>query len=194
MIIGLTGYIGSGKGTVADILVKKHGYRSFAFADTLKDAVSVIFGWDRHLLEGNSNASRAFRERIDPWWSHKLGYEVTPRLMLQRMGTEACRDIIGNNIWIAALERRLQDEKKVVIHDARFVNEISFIRSLGGSIIRIDRDKKTTVTDRHVSETDWNDILPDAIIENTGSVQDLENEVTLLLTNLEKPYKLFHTL
>ena len=43
MIIGLVGYIGSGKGTVGDILVRDHQYYKFAFADALKDAVSQIF-------------------------------------------------------------------------------------------------------------------------------------------------------
>ena len=107
MIIGLVGYIGSGKGTVGDILVRNHEYHKFAFADALKDAVSQIFVWPRGLLEGDSNASRAFRERVDTWWSYKLGYEVTPRLILQKMGTEACRHGIADNIWIAALEKQI---------------------------------------------------------------------------------------
>ena len=128
MIIGLVGYIGSGKGTVGDILVREHGYYKFAFADALKDAVSQIFVWPRGLLEGDSNASRAFRERVDPWWSHKFGYEVTPRLILQKFGTEACRHGIADNIWIAALEKRIQGYDDVVISDCRFPNEIDFIQ------------------------------------------------------------------
>ena len=128
MIIGVVGFIGSGKGTVGDILERDHGYKKFAFADALKDAVATIFVWPRGLLEGDTNASRAFRERVDPWWSNKFGYEVTPRLILQLMGTEACRHGIADNIWIAALEKRIHGYEDVVISDCRFPNEIDFIR------------------------------------------------------------------
>ena len=38
MIIGVVGFIGSGKGTVADILVEKHGFVKLSFADAVKDA------------------------------------------------------------------------------------------------------------------------------------------------------------
>ena len=107
MIFGIVGFIGSGKGTVGDILVNEYAFSKHAFADSLKDAVSVIFGWDRSALEGDTEASRTFREQIDPWWSERLGFEVTPRLILQRMGTEACRHGIADNIWIAALEKRI---------------------------------------------------------------------------------------
>jgi len=51
MIIGLVGFIGAGKGTVADILVEKHGFIKESFANSVKDAVSVIFGWDRTFLK-----------------------------------------------------------------------------------------------------------------------------------------------
>jgi dephospho-CoA kinase len=35
MIIGLVGFIGSGKGTIADILTKKHNFTKLSFADTV---------------------------------------------------------------------------------------------------------------------------------------------------------------
>jgi len=50
MIIGVCGLIGSGKGTVADILQNNHNFIKVSFADSLKDCVSVVFGWDRALL------------------------------------------------------------------------------------------------------------------------------------------------
>lgn len=195
MIVGVVGYIGSGKGTVGDILVREHGYRQFAFADALKDSVAVIFGWDRDLLEGVSNASRSFRERVDPWWSHKLGYEVTPRLILQKMGTEACRHGIADNIWIAALEKRIQGMNDVVITDVRFPNEIAFIRSLGGKIIRVSRGPDPSTQERekmHISETAWSDVVPDFTIENETTIYDLKDKVKLILTVEDKTNTIFH--
>lgn len=197
MIIGLVGYIGSGKGTVGDILVRDHQYTKFAFADALKDATSTIFMWPRGLLEGDSNASRTFREKVDPWWSHKLGYEVTPRLILQKMGTEACRNGIADNIWIAALEKRMLGYENVVISDCRFPNEIDFIRSAGGVIIRVKRGDDPSpeeLSKMHISETAWNSYEPDWTIHNDKDIEGLKSCVSDLLTNLEKQYKMSHTL
>lgn len=184
MIVGLVGYIGSGKGTVGDILVREHGYRQFAFADALKDAVATIFTWPRGLLEGDSNASRTFREKVDPWWSHKLGYEVTPRLILQRFGTEACRHGIADNIWIAALEKRIHGYDDVVLTDVRFPNEIDFVRSVGGVIVRVKRGEDPTpeeLASKHVSETAWNYVVPDIVIDNDGTLEQLKEKVKLTL-------------
>ena len=52
MIIGICGLIGSGKGTVADVLVEQHKFKKISFADKIKDAVSVLFDCDRDMLEG----------------------------------------------------------------------------------------------------------------------------------------------
>lgn len=197
MIIGLVGYIGSGKGTVGDILVRNHGYTKFAFADALKDATSTIFMWPRGLLEGDSEASRAFRERVDSWWSHKLGYEVTPRLILQKMGTEACRNGIADNIWIAALEKRIAGYQDVVISDVRFPNEIDFVRSAGGVIIRVQRGEDPSpeeLSKMHISETAWNSCEVDRTIHNDKDIEGLRLSVTTLLTDLDKQYKMMHTL
>ena len=193
MIIGLVGYIGSGKGTVGDILVKEHGYRQFAFADALKDATSQIFLWPRGLLEGDSVASRNFREQVDPWWSDKLGYEVTPRLILQKMGTEACRHGIADNIWIAALEKRIQGYEDVIITDCRFPNEIDFIRSAGGAIIRVRRGEDPTeeeLAKLHISETAWRDCKVDANIYNESTVEELKIGTSKVLTMLENDIKM----
>jgi hypothetical protein len=209
MIIGLVGFIGSGKGTVRDILVREHGYHGFAFADALKDAVATIFTWPRGLLEGDSNASRAFRERVDPWWSTKLGYEVTPRLILQKFGTEACREGIADNIWVAALEKRIHGYNDVVISDVRFPNEINFIRSVGGTVVRVKRgedpiwydDAMSTNTvginimdqyNVHESEWAWIGQKVDYTLVNDSTLENLKDNVKFALTQLPKDNTIFH--
>ena len=92
MIIGFVGFIGSGKDTAADYLVNFHGFRRDSFANTLKDAVAAVFGWDRTLLEGRTSESREWRDQIDFWWSNRLGKQVTPRWVLQYWGTEVLRN------------------------------------------------------------------------------------------------------
>jgi hypothetical protein len=133
MIIGVCGFIGSGKDTIADYLVNIHEYRRESFANTLKDAVSAVFGWDRTMLEGRTKQAREWREQVDPWWSKRLDRAITPRWILQYWGTEVCRKGFHDDIWIASLENKLRTSSdSVVISDCRFPNEIKAIKEQGG--------------------------------------------------------------
>jgi len=204
MIIGVVGFIGSGKGTVADILVQKHNFTKLSFADTVKDATAAIFGWPRHLLEGETAESRAWREEKDEWWSEKTGKHITPRNMLQLMGTEVGRDMIDPNIWVYSLERRLELYPNVVIADVRFPNEIKFIQSKGGFVIRVKRGPdpewyETAQSDNvkrfdppvsqmsiyypsvHYSEWAWIGSIMDYHLVNEGALSMLEADVTHML-------------
>jgi hypothetical protein len=139
-IIGVCGFIGSGKDTVADYLVNQYRFRRDSFASSLKDAVSAVFGWDRELLEGRTTAAREWREQTDAWWSDKLGMPITPRWVLQQWGTEVCRKAFHNDIWIISLENRLrQSTDNIVISDCRFPNEVSAIKNAGGKVIWVKR-------------------------------------------------------
>ena len=139
MIIGLVGFIGSGKGTVADLLVSNHGFIKESFANSVKDAVSVVFGWDRSLLEGDTVDSRAWREQPDEFWSRKLGKEFSPRLALQLMGTEAGRNVFHTDLWVHTVERRCSPNRNYVIADVRFPNEVLAIKAMGGKVFRVKR-------------------------------------------------------
>lgn len=140
MIIGLLGFAGSGKGTAADILVSK-GFVKESFADPVKDAVASIFGWERKLLEGDTDESREFRETVDKFWTSKFGYDVTPRYMLQLMGTEAGRDVFHSDLWVSSLEKRMVKNEHTVIADVRFPNECEMIVRNGGFLVRVSRGK-----------------------------------------------------
>jgi hypothetical protein len=157
MIIGICGFIGSGKDTAADFLVNFHGFKRDSFAATLKDAVAHVFGWDRELLEGRTKASREWRETVDTWWAERLKMpNLTPRLVLQLWGTEVGRRAFHDDIWIASLENKLRNVKDdIVITDCRFPNEIKAIKKSGGKVIRIVRGP----------EPDWYDT---AITYNKG--------------------------
>lgn len=195
MIIGVCGFIGSGKDTVADYLVNFHEFRRESFASTLKDAVSAVFGWDRTMLEGRTKAAREWREEIDHWWAERLDMPtLTPRWVLQYWGTEVCRKGFHDDIWIASLENKLRNSKDhVVISDCRFPNEISSIRNAGGQIIWVQRgplpswyetalDANTgsnvavqslKMMKIHASETAWIGTDFDHILDNNGSIDDL---------------------
>jgi hypothetical protein len=210
MIIGLVGFIGSGKGTVADILVDKHNFTKLSFADTLKDATAAIFGWPRSLLEGDTLASREFRETPDEWWSKRFGYDFSPRIALQLMGTEAGRDAFHPDIWIYSLERKMELYPNVVIADVRFPNEIKFIQSKGGFVVRVKRGPDpdwydTAVSDNknglepsvsqmslyhpsiHYSEWAWIGSIMDHELHNIGTISSLEGDITHMLKVFSGP-------
>ena len=131
-IIGITGLIGSGKDTIANALVTKFGFHQESFAKSLKDACASIFVWDRTMLEGRTKEAREQREEKDEWWSERLGREVSPRSVLQEVGTEVFRSSFHPDIWIASMERRLMSgHDNIVVSDCRFPNEIAMIRRYG---------------------------------------------------------------
>lgn len=141
-IIALTGLKGSGKDTTADYIIQNYpNWEKDSFAGTLKDAVSAIFGWDRKMLAGETVQDRAWREEPDDYWSSRLGYDVTPRSILQKFGTNILRDHFSKNIWIYSLEHKLMNtDKNVIITDCRFKNEVDALKDLGALFIRLERD------------------------------------------------------
>lgn len=141
MIIGICGLIGSGKGTVADILVENYNFQKISFADRLKDAVSELFEWDRSLLEGDTNESREWREQPDTFWTKETGKEITPRLVLQLFGTECMRNGFHDNFWVSLVKKQVLENPNTnfVVPDTRFANEKSMIKSLGGEIWWVKR-------------------------------------------------------
>lgn len=151
MIIGICGFEGAGKDTVANYLVAHYGFTKLSFAAVLKDITAALFDWPRALLEGDSAESRSWREVVDPWWAEKLGMPgFTPRLALQLLGTNVFRQHFHSDIWLFALERRFQKYKHVVVSDCRFPNEIAMIQGLGGQIWRVDKQKKPDWYDDYV--------------------------------------------
>ena len=208
MIIGVCGFIGSGKDTVADYLVNLHHFRRESFADTLKDAVAAVFGWNRTMLEGRTKQAREWREQVDPWWAERLSIpHLTPRWILQNWGTEVCRKNFHDDIWIASLENKLRSSTDdIVISDCRFPNEIAAIKKAGGRVVRVIRgpepewygaavslnrgpnsNSSWALSGRrleqlgiHASETAWVGTGFDAVLDNNNTLEDLYQQVKRL--------------
>lgn len=205
-IIGISGFINSGKNTVASQLIDIYGFRKDSFAASLKDASATIFDWDRQMLEGDTNESRAWREEVDSWWANKLGIDnFSPRLALQLIGTDSLRNHFNEGLWFLTLENRIRKNpnRDVVISDVRFPNEIKFIQSQGGIMIRVNRGPtpvwyetaimanngnsiaktvmEKTYSFAHFSEWAWCGATFDYEIDNNGSLEDLNEQIKQIL-------------
>ena len=204
-VIGLVGFIGSGKDTVAKMLVSKECVQD-SFASPLQDLCASIFGWERSLLEADSIESREFRETPDVFWTRKLNIDhFTPRLALQLLGTEVMRNHFNEDIWLNSLEYRIrklhQADKCVVVSDARFRNELQLIQQMQGVVIWVQRGElpdwydiaktahknavnrkimQTRYSYIHESEWNWAGYPVDHVIENNGTLEDLQHQVATI--------------
>ena len=188
MIVGICGLIGCGKGTVGDILVEQ-GFVKISFADKLKDGVAEIFGWDRAMLEGDTNESRQWREQRDNYWSDETQMEVTPRVVLQLFGTDCMRDGFYDGVWVSLLKKTILDnpEQNYVIPDVRFANEVDMIRDIGGQVWEVKRGvdpqwlieyESTGVEPTvHASEWKWIKSKKDLVVQNDSTIDDLRDQV-----------------
>lgn len=142
MIIGITGFIGSGKDTVAKYLQEiDPSYKRISFANRLKDMTASLYQWDREMLEGLTEKARNKREQKDEHLSYLLNQDITPRNQLQLLGI-ALKEKIAPNIWAMLVKDEIvrNNYSNVVITDCRFPDEIEMIRSLNGMIIQVVRN------------------------------------------------------
>ena len=196
MIIGICGLIGSGKGTVADILVENHNFTKLSFADRLKDGVASVFNWDRDMLEGDTDRSRIWREKIDEYWTNETGFDVTPRLILQLFGTDCMRNGFFDGIWVSLVKKQILEnpETNYIIPDVRFPNEVKMIHSVQGQVWQTrrgelpdwfinKRDNNIDPITVHASEWAWidQDSAFEQIIQNNGSLDELQNTVEKII-------------
>ena len=203
MIVGLLGFIGSGKGTVGEILLEQ-GFHQISFAAAVKDVASVMFGWPRELLEGDTNTSRDFRENKDAFWSEEFRRDFTPRQALQLIGTEVGRNIFHEDFWVIKVKNELRNKNvNFVVTDVRFPNEMKMIQDMGGILILVERgyhphwfDIASKANhgdvaaerfmkeraDVHESEWRWIGNEIDYTIDNNGTKEELKKKVMNCLT------------
>ena len=203
-VIGLMGFKGSGKDTVANILTE-YDYTTISYAETLKQCLCVIFGWDIEMINGHTAESRKWRDEVDHWWADKLGIpDFTPRLAMTKVGTDLFRKHFDENIWVYSLINKINNIKgNVVVTDIRFKNEHYFIDNIpNSSIYRVRRFTpewenigiKASFGDQysisyldelniHESEWDWLSCSYETEIPNEGGFTDLAKNVEKIIIN-----------
>jgi hypothetical protein len=213
-LIGISGKINSGKDLAGKILNDLSGdiFENKKFADKLKNIVCMLIGCTREQLEDRDFKEKELGEE---WWyytdslfnstdseenlysyskyhrqlKNDLDFyiiKLTPRTLLQLLGTECGRQIIHPNIWVNALFADYDTSSNYdfnwIITDVRFPNEVQAIKDKGGIVIKINRD--SDVVDNHSSETALDNYDGfDFVVDNNGSIDDLTNNLIKIINN-----------
>lgn len=168
-LIGIAGRARSGKDTVANFIIAAIGGYRYSFADPIR-AMLAPLGVDMN----------------DPYWQARkedvipaLG--VSPRRMMQTLGTEWGRNLINPDLWLVmAHQCLLRNGPGMVIPDVRFENEAAWIRKHGGRIIHVIRPEAKAV-EAHASEDGIEMLDTDAQLFNSGTLEELQLTVRELL-------------
>ena len=175
MIIGLSGYAQSGKDSTAELLCLNYGYTRLAFADPMRQALMII----NPRLDSITRVSDMVEDY--GWDTAKRNPEV--RRLLQVVGTDFGRKMLGDDVWINIALSGIKTEDKIVISDVRYPNEADAIRKLGGTVWRINRHNHSAVNG-HASERAMDNYMFNYAIYNDGTLDDLSDEVFMLSKHL----------
>lgn len=170
----------SGKSTVASFMQDGLVAR-LSFADPLKAMVEV-------LLESYGYTYSERQEMLYGSAKEKMTtVGLTTRQLLQTLGTEWGRNTVDKDIWVTALIKQvkyaLSEGYDVVVDDARFISELEALEAVSERFIvaRVSRFAKDEIVNTHSSEGELADYPVHAEFDNTGSLEDLENEVKLFM-------------
>lgn len=204
-IYGIMGGKGHGKDTFARLVTEANARQSrshrgsakavFAihhFAGALKRMSARIFGLKDDQMHDPSLKEAALSSPVDmdlfvDAMCLETGLAIQPagkiarsaREILQFFGTEYVRRA-QSDYWI---QRLLHDasQRRVLVPDTRFANEVTALRSVGGRIIKIVRIDIQPTEDAHASEEEQKTIEPDLLIATRTGDLSLPSRVANLV-------------
>jgi hypothetical protein len=171
-LIGITGRARAGKDTLGDQLCQLGGYYPLSFALPLKMGLIAMFGWDQRHVNGE------LKEVVDP----ELG--ISPRVAMQTLGTEWAREVIGADVWVKVMGKRIKasPHPRIVITDVRFPNEAAYIRA-NGVLVHVERSLAPEVA-KHSSEATICPAEGDFVFNNDGPLETVRFYASTLLGHL----------
>lgn len=193
MLIGLNGWPSAGKDTAAGILVEELGYRQYALADKVREALYLV---NPLVVSGGDLRVRDVVD-LHGWDKAKrhpaFGMEI--RQLMQRVGTESARTVFGDAVWVDTLSSTIDRDLRidptdpprgVVVSDVRLTNEAEWVIARGGVVVRIHRTGIGPVNN-HASEALLPFALIGATLGNNGSLIELRAAVCHLAEKLLNP-------
>ncbi|MHB1630691.1 MAG: nucleoside/nucleotide kinase family protein [Acidithiobacillus sp.] len=202
MIIGLTGAAGSGKDSVADILVAEHGFQRIAFADVLYEEVSTAFNVPIEFLKNRETKEKPSARlslghcmddkfamlvrQIKHRGNRPIGHAsvpYSPRQILQWWGDY--RRAQSKTYLVDKVRDRLAmaTDTDWVIVGVRAQNEADLVQELGGQLGLVLRPGVEPVAD-HDSEEFWKTCSPDVVIQNDGTLAGLASTVKVIVSEM----------
>jgi hypothetical protein len=217
LVIGVGGRLTAGKDAFADHLVAEHGFVKLGMSDTLAEALYRLNPWIPVVTVGKEESwvwalFRKLRRLRGDLGSHsrtsvhwfryqrlvdELGYvEVKKnpevRRLLQVLGTEVGRELLGQNIWVDAAAKRISEAgPRVVITGIRFPNELDMIEKLNtndraATSVWIERPGLSTGT--HSSEGSLSSQEFEYVLDNAGTLEELHMKTSHLLFTIEEDF------
>jgi hypothetical protein len=203
LVIGVGGLLTAGKDVFADRLVDKHGFIKLGMSDVLAEslyALDPVVG-GRFLGQTQTFEFMRYQELVDRvgYVEAKKNNEV--RRLLQALGTEVGRKLLGENIWVDTARARILElaamGEDVVITGIRFPNELEMITNLGlpagpahahvdGTTVWVDRPGIEVGTHASEATLDQNDF--EYVLHNTGTLQALETRSDALLDEIRDDF------
>lgn len=180
VIVALSGYGQVGKDTAGAMMGEIAGFERIAFADPLK---AVALQCDVHLPHPGGYRSYALTGAVSgEGWERTKRHFPSSRVFLQHLGV-AVREYVDPDAWVNAALRQVKPGGRYAITDCRFPNEAAAVKAAGGYVVRVERPG-TGPVNAHASETALDDFDFDAILRNTGTIDDLRALVRIFLSTL----------
>ncbi len=198
-ILCVSGRKGSGKDTLCDYLVAKHGFTKFAYADALKrmsvPLIHAIFPSLKDEITLESMYDGDAKEKVYPSLSF-AGKPFSIRWFLQFVGTDVMRAHLSEDLWVehvmgsirALLQNPTTSQIRVCISDCRFENEVAKCRALASTTsgvrvksVRVHRPGLPSESKSFVHSSEANEFEVDCPLMNDGSLEDLYAKVEKLI-------------
>lgn len=185
MIIGISGYSGSGKDLAGTIIqeISLNKWHVKKWAGKLKSMASILTGIPVEKFEDQEFKKTEMGPEWDcQFYTEGSGWQRRPMLVrdfLQKLGTDAVRNNLHENTWVNATLADYTNDDNWIITDTRFPNEAKAIKKAGGIVIRINRPGVQPINP-HPSETSLDDWSFDEVINNDGDVADMVHKIGLL--------------
>lgn len=183
--ICISGKFGSGKDTVASLFLTrtKESFVSHRFSMPIKKIVAILTGTD-------------LSDHMDDTRKHETapGFEHSHARLHQLVGENFKVLLKDPNVWVKSFMNVLDSDQlsNIVVPDVRFKCEFDALKERGGILIRVNRDGVHRADGRdveHISETDLdNETRFDYVIQNNGTLAELEDKVRRIMTELGIDY------
>jgi hypothetical protein len=209
-IIALSGWKRSGKDTAAEYLITTYGAKRIAFADPLKDSVAKEFNLDRASIDDPAlKEAPILHLPVDP--RDKFSKNITHFMRGEfrdqngkRYGEGSLESImywtrralcilkgstmrsVDADYWVKQAAALATGHQLYVISDLRYTNEANSLKKSNSEVITVRINRFDSSPSEDPSERDLDNYNFDYVISNTGTLEELNHQLDMILRNEER--------